>query len=273
MKNILFTNTRSLLTLQRLILFFFIVILGGVITLITIFYQNNEEYEDTNAMVLRTHDVIRHASAIASLSKDIQWESRTFMLTGNKNSLNRYHNARTNLRQSVLYLAKRSSDNPIQRNRVKNLTAQIDSLVGFIDKSMAMNFPGNRSLSDFIRSKLNQDIFYNAINEQIEKIISEENRLLAISEAANTRNARKNYYLFLASGLLIFSILAFAYFLLHYNLKKRKAAEKKLVESEKGFRTLIDSIKGLAIFTTDARVAFSTGMQVLPRSKAIQVRK
>src|SRR5690349_13872669 len=114
MKQKLLIIINRIFAFQKVILFFFIVLLGGIITLGILFYRNNETLHNTNYWVLHTHGVIEQATQVASFSKDIQWESRTFILTGDKNSINSYYNARDNLQKTLTRLSKLASDNSQQ---------------------------------------------------------------------------------------------------------------------------------------------------------------
>ena len=253
MKRVLSRLFKYVFTFQRWLLFAFLVILGGIIVLSLLSYYNNKAFQNTRYWVAHTHSVIEQAERVASLSKDIQWESRTFFLAGDKDSIKPYYNVRENLLTSLLRLSKLTADNSLQQTRTKKLKIRLDSLIDFTDKMIQSNKIKDVSLNDYVLSKLKQNVFYAGISQQIEEIIGEENRLLEIRETSNNLTIHKNRNLFIALSILIFLILTLAFALINYNIFKRRKVEKKVAESERNFRILINSIKDLAIFTTDVK--------------------
>lgn len=242
---------KTALSFQKSILAIFILILAGIVFLSIIFYRNGNTFLNTNKWILHTHEVMEVAARTALFSKDVQWESRTYIINGDKGSLNTYRRSMDSLRATITNLQSLTTDNIEQNARVVGLRSVIDTLMNFSSNYVQQKELRNISLQEYVDNKLSQNFFYAEVNRRVDSIISFEGRLLSARQAANNKAVTQNSSIFIAAGTLIFLALALAFILISYNLKKRKHAEQRTAESEAGFRSLVNSIKDLAILTTD----------------------
>jgi PAS domain S-box-containing protein len=241
------------LSFTRLLILFFLVILGGFIIRSILFLRNSEVYKNTNERVTHARDVIAQATLISTLAKDMQWESRNYLLTGDSDAYHAYSDLLDTLKLNETRLSSLCSGKPSQEIRIRNLKTLVDSLEKFIETSFQKSGQKPFSLPDFISNKQRQNIFHALINKQIGEIIGEEKRLLALSERVNNQNILDTYTYYYSLEVLILLLLFSALLLVLYQFNKRRKAERILFESEKKFRLLLNSIKGLAIFVTDEK--------------------
>ncbi len=238
---------------SRLLILFFLVILGSFMIRSILFMRNSEVYKNTNEKLMHARDVIAQATLISTLAKDMQWESRNYLLNGDSGALHAYSDLRDSLELNETILSSLCSGNPSQEIRIRNLKTQLDSLEKFIETSFQSTRQKAFSLPEFISNKQRQNSFHALINQQIGEINREEKRLLALSEQANSKNILETYTFYYSLEVLILLLLFISLLLVLYQFNKRRKAERILFESEKKFRLLLNSIKGLAIFMTDEK--------------------
>ena len=85
-------------------------------------------------------------------------------------------------------------------------------------------------MNRFITNVKQHVILHDAINQQIQLIKSEENRLLAVRRNEVYKTIDTTYRIFIASGILILILLAGTFMFVFYHFKKRQKAEKKLID-------------------------------------------
>lgn len=231
----------------------FVIIFSLFIALIALLYRNTKILSDRDYWVSHTYQVIENTMQVAALSKDIQWDSRTYLLMNDSNSAYSYTKIRDSLQSAVLLLVNSVSDNSEQKSRVAQLQMQVSQLINFIDESFAEKRSGNFSNNDFVENKLRQNIFHDEIGKQLDAITTEERKLLGQRSAANNASVSTIRNLTITICIIVSLLIPATFILIMYHLSRRKRAEKKVVESEKNFRLLVNSIKDLAIFMTDAK--------------------
>jgi CHASE3 domain sensor protein len=136
MKNRLPIVLNSFFSFRKILLLFFVAILSGFIILSVLFYSNNNSYHNTAYWVAHIHTVLEQAIIVSSLSKDLQWETRNYILTGDSNTFNAYYNVKAALKAGSTHLTKIVSDNPTQRRHCYLLQTQLNNLMAFTDESI-----------------------------------------------------------------------------------------------------------------------------------------
>lgn len=230
---------------------FYVVLLGGLIMLGVLFYRNNKAFYGGAILVTNTRTVIERADSILLFSQNLQWETRNYALTGDLNAYKACLIIRDSLQKNTQYLVQLVTDNNVQHANAVKLQQQIMQLIQFTDSSLNLRQPSGNLMTGFIPNVKQHILLHNTINQQIQLIKSQENRLLAIRRADVYKTIDINYRIFIDSGILILVMLTGTFLFVFYHFKRRRRAEKKLIESEQKFRTLIDSTRDLAIFMTD----------------------
>jgi PAS domain S-box-containing protein len=237
-------------TFLRSLAVFFIAILGGLIMLGILFYQNNQAFNNGASQITHTSTVIAQAGNVLTLSQNMQWEARNYILTNESNALNTYNRLRDSMQAATNELTNLVSDNHYQYANATKLQQQVMQLIAFTDSSLRLkNIPTNQ----FIGIVKQYIAFHKEINKQLQLIKSEETRLLALRRSNVVKTVDTTYNIFIASGMLILILLAGAFVFIFYHFSKRQKVEKALADSENRFRILINSTKDLAIFMTDRK--------------------
>jgi len=189
-------------------------IAGGLIGLVVMTARYNRAFTDASAEVQHTLEVLDETQQALSVVLQDDGAQTPDAVT--------YH---------VRLLGRLTADNPLQQQRV-------DSLLSYIQAFSPDAVPASAQSSHILRSILL-------------RMQGEENRLLALREAANSKSRKllRNAILGLLTG--IFALLSIASFLIAYNFNRRRKAEKGLAESEHQFRLFMQYVKDYAIFMVD----------------------
>ena len=225
---------------------------GGVVVLLIIFYEANRAFHDSSQWVTHTRNVIDEASSVSALAKDMQWTNRNYLLTGDSALLQPYEQVKKDLQNHLQILDELVAGNAQQSFYIKRLHEELAGLQKFSDEALLQRQHGGFPGAIFVEKIREHITQYDQIHQLIDQIRVEEGRQLEIREAENDRNIKYTERLFVFFGVLIFLLLLCAFLATYYHFQKRKRAEIKIMHSEAQFRLLINSIKDLAIFMTDA---------------------
>ena len=202
-------------------------------------------------MVVHTRNVIADADNILVLSQNLQWEIRNYVLTGDSIAYNKYFSTRDSMRTKVNNLIQAVSDNSYEHANAIKLWQQERLLIQFTDNLLQPGKISGDAGNRFLKDVKQQVMFHDLIGKQIEVIKNAENRLLIQRRGDVHKAIVTTYRIFISLGILVLLLLTGTYLFVLYHFKKRKKAEKKLIENEKKLQTLINSTKDLAIFMTD----------------------
>jgi PAS domain S-box-containing protein len=239
------------MSFSRLLVLFFAAILAGFVILSILFYRNNQAFNNGMALVTHTRTIIERTDSLLFLSQNLQWETRNYTLTGDSNAYQNYFSIRKAIHENTKHLVSLVWDNKNQHANAVQLRREIIQLIHFTDSSLQPRQPPGDVMNGFIKNVTQYVVLHDAINRQIKVIKSEENRLLAKRRADIYKTVASTYRIFVESGVLILILLTGTFAFVFYHFNKRRKAEKKLIESESKFQTIINSTKDLAIFMTD----------------------
>jgi PAS domain S-box-containing protein len=245
--NILNRRSRFLWVLAA----FYISLLTALILVGVLVYHNSQQFNKGADWVTHSRSVLERTDSIQILSQELQWQSRNYILTRNANAYQTYLTVRDSLRANAAYFIQLVADNKSQQTNAIKLQQLIIQLIQFTDGSLQLRQTLTNTVSNLMANMQQHSVLHNTINQQIEFIRSEENHLLSIRRNDVFETVNLTNRLFIASGILILITLTGTFLFVFYHFKKRQRAEKKLMESEQRFSTLINSTKDLAIYTTD----------------------
>jgi len=239
------------LTFSGLLLLFFSTILAGLLLLSSLFYRNRQDFNKGMLLVMHTRTVIGCADSISILSQNLQWEALNYILSGNPAELKNYFSIRDSIQASAKYLIDFVGDNKNQQTNAITLQQQILSQVQHTDSLLQLRrINGDLKTPVSVKQQL---MFPPLFNHIIEVIKTEALRLLGERRTYIYKTIDSSNKIFAASVILILILLIATFFFVFHHLIKRQTAEKKLIEGERKFQTLINSTKDLAIFMTDEK--------------------
>jgi len=228
---------------------FYIVLIGGLIVLGALFNHYNQTFNNGFSMVSHTRNIIESTDSMSLLAQNLEWESRNYTLTADSNSYYSAISIRHSLQKKANRLVNVIKDDSITNKNAQKLQEQVTQLLTLTNKSIQSEaIPGN---------DLNQiDIVqapkaHSAISQKLQLIKAEANSLLAERRAELFKTVDLTKRIFVLSNILMLILLISSFMLLFYHFRRRQKTERKLVESENRFRTLINGTKDLAIFMVD----------------------
>jgi PAS domain S-box-containing protein len=230
---------------------FYIGLLIALILVGVLIYRNHQAFNQGADWVTHSRTVLERTDSIQILSQELQWQSRNYILTSDKNAYKTYSTIRDSLQANATYLVQLIGDNKSQQTNAIKLQQLIIQLIQFTDGSLQLRQTLTNTVSNLMANMQQHSVLHNTINQQIESIRAEENQLLSIRRNNVFKAVNLTNRLFVAAGTLILITLTGTFLFVFYHFKKRQRAEKKLIESEQRFSTLINSTKDLAIYTTD----------------------
>src|SRR4051812_28213283 len=176
---------KSRFSFQHALLIFLLTIAGGLGTLWLISDHNKRKYQDSAFWIKHTQTVIEQAFLVASLSKDLQLESESFLLNGDTTAQTAYTHTSQALGTTGEFLENLSLDNPEQERRAQGLNAVLHQFIQFLDGAVHQKKGKIFTREDLWVYALRCANFRKIMNRQIEVIRNEEMSLLKEKQAAN----------------------------------------------------------------------------------------
>jgi PAS domain S-box-containing protein len=232
----------------RALIIFYLVLVGGLMALLILFNQYNHALNRDFALVSQTRTLIECIDSMDLLSQNLVDKSSD-SLTQNSNT---YH-LNVSILDSLQKKADRlqllmKGDSSMDLN-AKSLRKQLIQLASFTAHPFQ---PATASANVVSRSNGRQvEALKTAITQEIQSIRAKQTRLLAARRASFIKTVNTTGRIFAISNILMLAILLASFVFILYHFKRRQKTERKLVESENRFRTLINSTKDLAIFMVD----------------------
>src|SRR5687767_14999362 len=94
-------------------------------------YRNTKQLISSSNMVAHTQEVLFHTERVMAIATGIEIGQRGYSLTGDERSLEPYNKANNEVEVNLSKLLQLTSDNPRQRQRVKQLSETIHQLMAF----------------------------------------------------------------------------------------------------------------------------------------------
>ncbi|MEO8765728.1 MAG: PAS domain S-box protein [Ginsengibacter sp.] len=244
--------------------FIAVIILIAVLSIFSSYYS--DQRVTATKWVKHTNEVLNESKEILYLTKDMESQSRGYIITGDSNYLRYFVISKNSILSHNNKIKDLTKDNSSQRLRIDSLSVlgekQIDFLVLCI---RAKNEKGSETAKELMATP-NDRVYTEPINNIIVEIQQEENNFLVQRQKENNKSIvsfNRSFYVLLGS---IFILLVIILFSINHNTSIRKRAEEKVEESERMFSTLfykspilkaiIDVISGKYIEVNDAFVNF-----------------
>lgn len=228
---------------------FYIVLIAGLIVLGVLFSHYNEAFNNGFSMVSHTRNIIESTDSMSLLAVNLEWESRNYTLTADSNSYYAAISIRHSLQKKANRLIKVIKDDSITNKNAQKLQKQITQLITLTNKSIQSEATRGNGFSwtDVVQTPKADS----AISQKLQLIKAEANRLLEERRSELFKNVDLTRRIFVLSNIFMLILLIGSFMLIFYHFRRRQKTERKLLESENRFRTLINGTKDLAIFMVD----------------------
>ncbi|HXB11985.1 MAG TPA: PAS domain S-box protein, partial [Bacteroidia bacterium] len=225
--------------IQRKVIYVFSMAFIALVSLSVYSYYNTLLGSRSAAMVSHTQDVLDNIQQVLTINADMEDEARGYELTADSKYKDECYTSSILVNKQLQKLEGLVKDNPIQEQRVNELTELLNEKIRFLyntmetrDKSLEENYKriqlasGNK-LADKIKVKVSQ-------------MQDEENHLLAGRVAENQSAIRSSVITIMLGCSLAFAFGLWALYRLNADMNKTQIAEVAAKQSEKKYRTLIE---------------------------------
>ncbi|MBV8590032.1 MAG: CHASE3 domain-containing protein, partial [Acetobacteraceae bacterium] len=205
----------------------------------------------SQALVIRTFEVIRSARGLDHAIQDAERGQRGFLITGDDAYLEPYRAGLKEAPQRLRELQQLTSENPAQQRRIGELDTQIGRKLA----EMQRTIEARQQLGfDAARRIVETDIGLDAmrtITRLIDAIIADENELLNERQAQFIEIQRRDAGFGVAAAALALAVMVLGAILLTLASLRLLRAQRSLQESEERFRLLVSGVKDYAIYMLD----------------------
>jgi PAS domain S-box-containing protein len=226
-----------------------------IATAVLNFYNTQRLREDTGRVV-HTLEVIELTSDVLLALVNAETGQRGFLLTGKEEFLQPYNAALARLDDRMATLKEKTSDNPDQQKRIRELESLIAGRLAMLKEGIDLRRKSAAEAESFIAAKKGKEQM-DAVREVVARRRNHEHELLTDRQ----ERSQITYTLALTTGLLaaVVGLAMVAAFvrLLDRSLSNRQRAAAIIQQQRELFRTTLASI-GDAVITTDThgRITF-----------------
>ncbi len=214
------------MTLNRKILIGFI---GCVVILFIVSmysYRNSEKYIATNDWVTHTYEVLYELEQVYVFSIDASAGMRGFVITGDKEFLEPYANAKLKMMQHFNKIKQLTEDNSVEQKNLENLQRSLDKHIIFLEDCIELRKKDFQKAVDKISTGEGKQIL-----DEIATILNSsreiEEKLLADRKIQSKEDAANFNKVFSFLLLIIVLVLVAVYIIIHINIKALNRAEEE----------------------------------------------
>ena len=194
-------------------------------------FQGQRAHDMDSRWVLHTVQVKDQIERLSSLLKDVEIGQRSYVLTGNPTYLELFQAASKAIPPQSRNLASLIVDNPRQVSAVANLQSLITNRLSVVVPSMMANNQAGLLSQDAIVEDGKNKVLTDAIRSQIDAMSAEEDRLLALRQAALTSQLGTQQKLMVGLVSLDAALIVGLTLLVQRTQKSRQAAKARFLES------------------------------------------
>jgi PAS domain S-box-containing protein len=213
--------------IETLLLSGLVITIIALLVISTLVGYNTDRLLTTSMQVENTKNVLLESEKVMSDYKDAINGSRSYILTGNLRSLNRYNEGKEQLQTHLNTLKELISDN---QQQIKN----VDSLAHYMDlridvSATAMQIKDNFGLDSSSRylTRYQKENMLGEIRRLVGQIQQHENELLARRKAASQASIKLFKTIMLTALISVLTLLVIVTVTVRHTLLARRKAEKE----------------------------------------------
>lgn len=242
------TGSNNYSVFFTVLVLFYAILIGGLVVLRVLFNHYNDAFNNGFSMISHTRNVIESTDSMSLLAQNLGWEHRNFVLTADSN----YYYAGISIRYSLQKKSNRLMNvikaDSITNKNAQKLQKQITKLVTLTSMSIQPEAASKNRLS---QTGVAQTAEADSVINELQLIKAEANSLLVQRRAELFKTVGLTRRIFVLSNILMLILLIASFMLIYYHFRRRQKTERKLIDSENRFSTLINGTKDLAIFMID----------------------
>lgn len=193
-------------------------------------YQSEKQRQISTNWLLRAHVVLTESERLHSLVKDAQRSQRGYLLTGNKDFLVPYYQAKESIAMDIADLQKLVSEQPQQLERIMQLKKLTQVSLSYWDESIILyEQEGEKAAFNLVRKGIG-----NALVDEIGLIINGfkdfEQELLQKRQQAYVTSRKKTTLIETVGAVFSIVLLSISFLLLRSRLNREQQLSRTLEE-------------------------------------------
>jgi PAS domain S-box-containing protein len=203
-------------------------------------YHNTLKLIENEQWVSHTYQVVGELEAVLSTLNDAETRQRGYLITGEEQYLEPYQTAISRANNQVNALQQLTRDNPRQQRRISTLRQAIAARVALLEQTVELRrVEGFEAAQHLVLTNRGKQIM-DGIRQQIAEMEKEEYRLLQQRAQESHKSAQRTLLTFSIAALVNLLLLGLVYYLIRRDRIQRQREERKLRESERRFRSLVE---------------------------------
>jgi PAS domain S-box-containing protein len=212
-------------------------------------YRSLGQVAKAERLVAHTHEVLDVTSDVLSTLKDAETGQRGFLITGQDNFLEPYHDALARLNERLAKLQDLTRDNARQQAHIQELEKRTAVRLTLLAQGIDLRRKGSEEAQAFIATAKGKEQM-DAIRTLVAEMEQEEQGLLRVRADESGRCFVTALALLAFTTLLGLGLVGLASYLVRRDLTGRERAAAVLHEQRERFQTTLASI-GDAVIVTD----------------------
>jgi PAS domain S-box-containing protein len=224
---------------RRTVLGFFISLV--LLSILAVYsHTTTKDLISSSRMVAHTNVVLHNTEKVLSSVVGLELGQRGYSLTGNKEFLTPFHNAKSSMNVSVNNLLLLTVDNYQQQKRVLVLKKDINDLFLFSSSAIEMRAKSFEAAQTY-NASMDGKRLLDKVRITIAQIQEEENALLQQRIEQNQMEASKVNYTYIGLVLVTGLILSVVFYGINVSLLARTRSEHQLLRASSEIQDLYDN--------------------------------
>jgi PAS domain S-box-containing protein len=173
-------------------------------------YINTQSLIRNNDLVFHTHEVLEDLGIILSLITDAETGQRGFVLTGQEQYLNPYHQAIGRIEERLISATKLTEDNPIQQTSLIQLKSLVDSKLDELKQTIELRRHSGQEAAMQVILRHRGEKIMEDVRDLVAEMQQREQELLQSRLRASATSARRTTWTVAGGIPLSLIVLAIA---------------------------------------------------------------
>jgi two-component system cell cycle sensor histidine kinase/response regulator CckA len=225
-------------------------------------YYSTRRIVDIDHLVEHTQGILVKLEALESTINEGVTSTRSYVLTGDQNNLDRVAAAKSRAAELVRTLRSLTSDDPSQQTSVQQLEPHLLSTDQYWDRAVALKKAGkpaaaNETMSSSMTLQLIRDD-----RQLIAAMTQEENQLLDTRLHDAETSARRAIVIELLLAGAALSILALSYLFVQMDMNEKSNSLQALSRSEESYRRLVELLPDAMLVQRQGTIVFANSAYI-----------